>query len=74
MGWSIRTKEHEYFVSRLRQARIDARLTQVEVAKILKRRQSYISNIETGQQRVDIVELQKFAKLYKKDITFFIKK
>ena len=73
MSKSIHTKEYAYFVERLQKARQEAGLTQVQVAKKLKRPQSYISNIETGQQRVDVVELQKFAKMYGKDINYFFK-
>jgi len=73
MTRSIRTKEYAYFIERLRKAREEAGLTQVEVAKKLKRPQSHISNVESGQQRVDVVELQTFARMYKKDITYFIK-
>ena len=68
---SIRTKEYVYFVERLKKARLEAGLTQVQVAKKLKRPQSHISNIESGQQRVDVVELQRFAKLYGKDVNYF---
>jgi len=70
---SIHTKEYAYFVERLRQSRIESGLSQVEVAKKLHRPQSHISNIESGQQRVDIVELQRFAMIYGKDINFFVK-
>ncbi|MFA5831430.1 MAG: helix-turn-helix transcriptional regulator [Candidatus Paceibacterota bacterium] len=56
-----------------KKAREEAGLSQVQVAKKLKRPQSHISNIETGQQRVDVIELQRFAKMYGKDITYFIK-
>ena len=70
---SIQTKEHAIFVKHLRQARLEAGLTQVQVAKRLRRPQSHISNIESGQQRVDVVELKTFAKLYNKDINYFIK-
>ncbi len=73
MTRSIRTKEYAYFVERLRKAREEAGLTQTEVAKKLKRPQSHISNVESGQQRVDVVELQTFAKIYNKDIGYFIK-
>ena len=73
MTRSTQTKEYAYFVERLRKAREEEGLTQVEVAKKLKRPQSHISNVESGQQRVDVVELQIFAKIYKKDITYFIK-
>jgi transcriptional regulator with XRE-family HTH domain len=73
MGKSIRTKEYQDFAQRLRKARSEAGLTQVEVAKKLKRPQSYISKAEAGEQRLDIVELKKFASLYKKDLSYFIK-
>lgn len=70
---SIHTKKYAYFIERLRKAREEAELTQLEVAKKLKRPQSHISNVESGQQRVDVVELQTFAKIYNKDINYFIK-
>lgn len=73
MKKSIHTKEYAIFVERLRKAREEAGLTQVQVAKKLKRPQSHISNVESGQQRVDVVELQRFAKMYGKDINYFIK-
>ena len=73
MGKSIHTKKYAYFVDKLRKARRDAGLTQVQVAKKLKRPQSHVSNVESGQQRVDVVELQTFAKLYDKNINYFIK-
>lgn len=73
MTMSRQTKEYAYFVERLRKARQETGLTQVEVAKKLKRPQSHISNVESGQQRVDVVELQFFAKIYDKDINYFIK-
>ena len=73
MTRSTQTKEYAYFVERLRKAREEAGLTQVEVAKKLKRPQSHISNVESGQQRVDVVELQIFAKMYGKEIGYFIK-
>lgn len=72
MAKSIHSKEYANFVERLRNARLDVGLTQVEVAKKLKRPQSHISNVESGQQRVDVIELQRFAKIYKKDISYFL--
>ena len=73
MSRSIRTKEYQDFAERLRKARLEAGLTQVETAKKLKRPQSYISKAEAGEQRLDIVEIKKFANLYKKDISYFAK-
>ncbi|HWO07259.1 MAG TPA: helix-turn-helix transcriptional regulator [Candidatus Paceibacterota bacterium] len=74
MKKSIHTPEYTYFKERLRQAREQADMTQVEAAEKLGRQQSYISNIERGEQRVDIVELQRLAKLYGKPLGFFVKK
>lgn len=73
MTKSIHSKEYAYFVERLKKARLEAGLTQVQVAKKLGRPQSHISNVESGQQRVDVIELQRFAKLYGKDIKYFVK-
>lgn len=70
---SIHTKEYAYFVERLRKARLEAGLTQAQVAKRIGRPQSHISNVESGQQRVDVVELQRFAKIYNKNVNYFIK-
>lgn len=72
MEKSIHTKEYRVFVERLRKARADAGFTQVQAAKKLGRPQSHISNIETGQQRVDIIELKRFAKIYGKNINYFL--
>ncbi|MBI3638141.1 helix-turn-helix transcriptional regulator [Candidatus Wolfebacteria bacterium] len=55
-----------------RNARLEAGLTQVQVAKKLDRPQSHISNIELGQQRIDVVELKRFAKMYKKAVNYFL--
>jgi transcriptional regulator with XRE-family HTH domain len=43
------------------QKRKKAGLRQVDVAKRLGRYQSYITNIETGQRRIDAVELVDLA-------------
>lgn len=72
MAKSIHSKEYALFVEKLKTARLDAGLTQIEVARKLKRPQSHISNVESGQQRVDVIELQRFAKIYKKDISYFL--
>ncbi len=58
---------------RLREARQATGLTQVEVAAKLRRPQSYVSKCESGERRVDVVELQEFAQLYKKELTFFVR-
>ena len=70
---TIRSKEYAIFVEKLQKARLQAGLRQIDVAKKLKRTQSYVSRVDIGEQRLDILELKKFAELYKKDINYFIK-
>jgi len=48
-------------------------LSQEQVANLLHRTQSYVSKIESGQRKIDIIQLKKFAKIYKKSLDFFIK-
>jgi transcriptional regulator with XRE-family HTH domain len=64
-------KAYKRFLTRLVQARHDAGLTQVEVAKRLGKANSFMSKCELGERRVDFVELQQLAKIYKKDLAFF---
>ena len=64
-------KAYKKFLARLVQARHDAGLTQVEVAKRLGKAHSFLSKCELGERRVDFVELQQLAKIYGKDISFF---
>ncbi len=68
-----RSAAYRLFLRRLREARFAAGLTQAEVAARLRRPQSFISKCESGERRVDVVELQEFAQLYKKDLNFFVR-
>jgi transcriptional regulator with XRE-family HTH domain len=73
MSKTITTKEYAVIIDRIRQARLESGLRQIDVAKKLKRPQSYISRVESGEYRLDILEVKKFAEIYKKDINYFIK-
>jgi len=72
MDKSIHSNEYKSLVKKLREARLEIGLTQGEAAKKLKKPQSYISKVENGEQRLDIIEMKRLANLYKKDISFFI--
>lgn len=65
------TNEYEIFLKKLKKARLEANLTQVEVSRILECHQSYISKSESGERRVDFVELVRFSKIYKKPLDYF---
>lgn len=73
MPRAIYTKDHNAIVERLKQARLEIGFGQVEVAKKLGKTQSYLSKIESGQRRFDVLQLKEFAKLYKKSLDYFVK-
>ena len=73
MPRAIYKKEHKMIVERLKKARIEAGLGQIEVAEKLGRTQSYLSKIESGQRRFDVLQLKEFAKIYKKPLDYFVK-
>ena len=73
MGTTIYSKEHRMLVERLKKARKEAGLDQEAVAKLLGVTQSYISKMESGQRRIDIVQLRRIGKVYKKKIDYFLK-
>ena len=73
MTKTIHTNEYKIISDKLKKARCEAGMTQKESAKRLKKPQSYISKAESAEQRIDVVELKQFAKLYKKTIDYFIK-
>ncbi len=72
MGRTIRTKEYANFIAKLRKARLEVGLKQIDVAKKFRRPQSYISRVESGEYRLDILEVKKFAKIYGKSIDYFL--
>jgi transcriptional regulator with XRE-family HTH domain len=73
MSKAIYSKDHKYIVEQLKKARQEAGLDQENVAKTLKKTQSYLSKIEAGQRRIDVITLKELAKIYKKPLDYFIK-
>jgi transcriptional regulator with XRE-family HTH domain len=68
----IYSVRYQAFLRRLRQAREEANLTQAQVAKKLNQPQSYVSRCESGERRVDVVELTDFATIYQKTLEYFV--
>ena len=65
-------QKYQELLNRLRTARLEAGLTQEEVAKRLGKNQSFVSRSETDERRIDVIELQAFAAIYQKPISFFL--
>ena len=57
--------------ARLREAREYLGLSQDEVAKYLSIPRTALSHIESGQRRIDALELKKLAQLYKRPVVYF---
>lgn len=73
MTEAIYLKEYKQIAEKLKKARIESGLTQEVVAEKIKKPQSYISKVESAEQRIDVIELKLFAELYKKNLTYFLK-
>lgn len=61
MGRTLRSPGHLALMAALKQARLDAGLTQTELAECLKRPQSFVAKYENGERRVEVVELIEIA-------------
>lgn len=56
MGRTLRSPGHLALMAALKQARLDAGLTQTELADRLERPQSFVAKYENGERRVEVVE------------------
>ena len=54
--FSVHSVPYKAIIDRLIQARVDARLTQDQVARMWGRTQSIVAKIENRERRIDVVE------------------
>ena len=73
MSKSLYSKDYREIIERLKRTRIEVGFAQRAVADKLGKPQSYISKIESGERRLDVAEMKKFAKIYKKPVNYFFK-
>lgn len=62
----------EFLVQRLRRARVEAKLSQSEVAKKVGLTQPLVSRIEAGQRKIDPIELAILCRIYRKPVKYFV--
>jgi len=74
MPKSIFSAGQEKLQRLLIEARESAGLTQTALAKKLKRPQSFVSKYESGERRLDLVELQQICQALKISLTEFAKR
>lgn len=65
--------QYQIFREMVVQARKESKLTQVQVAKMLGKPQSYVSKVELGERRLDFTEFVDFANVIGIDIIKFVK-
>jgi transcriptional regulator with XRE-family HTH domain len=58
MDKSIYTREYRAMLRVLKDVREEANVTQVELAKLLGRTQSFVSKTERGESRLDLIQLR----------------
>jgi transcriptional regulator with XRE-family HTH domain len=58
----------------LRQVRLDTRLTQLQLAEKIGNTQSYVSKYESGEQRLDLIELEAVCQAVGISLTDFVKR
>jgi len=52
--------------------RLSAGITQQQLSDILKVPQSYVSKIETGERRIDLIELREICRALNSDLIEFV--
>jgi transcriptional regulator with XRE-family HTH domain len=67
------TSEYKKLTAALRKAREAARLTQAEVAEELGVYASFVSKVESGERRVDVIELKRFCRVYGIELVDFLR-
>jgi transcriptional regulator with XRE-family HTH domain len=70
---SVYSENYRLFLKLIISARRDSGFTQQELAKILKRPQSFISKYERGERRLDLIEFLEILSALGLDPSDFIK-
>lgn len=66
--------EKKRFLSLVRQMRVDAGLRQADLAKKLGEPQSFVSRYESGERRLDVLELRQICSVLGVSLADFIKR
>jgi len=64
---SLRSRTHRNLCAVLVEARKGAELSQEELARRLRRSQSFIAKIEVGERRLDVLEFIEIARALNRD-------
>ena len=74
MAKSIYRDEYAVFLRVLRECRVAAGITQAQCSEALSRPQSFMSDVERGTRRLDVVQLRDLCGVLKTDLVAFVTK
>jgi transcriptional regulator with XRE-family HTH domain len=74
MEKTIYTREYSVVIRLLKEARLSAGVTQVELAQALGLTQSQVSKIERGDGRLDILQLRSICGVYGLTLGEFVRR
>jgi len=69
---SIHKNEYSVLLRRLRELRTEAGMTQVDLSTALQRPQSYVSDVERGSRRMDLLQLRELCNACGQSLTEFV--
>jgi transcriptional regulator with XRE-family HTH domain len=72
MEKSIYTDEYAVVLALLRETRLAAKLTQVELAERFGQSQSFVSKVEIGERRLDLIQLRTICRALGTTLPAFI--
>ena len=61
MKKQIYTAQRNHLVGLLREMRIEAGLTQIDLAAHIEKDQTYVSRYESGQRKLDVLEIREIC-------------
>ena len=64
MEKSIHSARYAVFLRILRESRLKAGLTQIQLAEKIGETQTFVSKYERGERRIDVIELQTFCRAF----------
>lgn len=74
MQKTLVSREYQVFLDLLREVRVNAGVTQVNLAERLEETQSFVSKCERGERRLDLVEARRWCHCLNSSFPGFIHK
>lgn len=71
---SIYSYEYRLIIKTLKVRRIELKITQAQLAQVLGKPQSFVSKIESGERRLDIIEFVHIARQLSLDLNAVLEK